>query len=401
MDRRATRRQRLRAAQGLGGLLALCGAMAAQGAAPTNTLEVRFCPERQVYAYPSDVVHGVGSVVLQNVLVRNIGASAVDVSGVEIALQRGGREIETRTLAAEDLVAAGRSGQALQAQGYLELLAFQFCAGRLVPKGTRLAGSHLEPGQALLVMGQPFEYRGERDRVSVTARATSADGAVQGADSLPIRHAFAKAHMRFPLQGAWFVAVGPSLHTAHRWALPEEFGFDVVRIREDGRSHQGDGSAFTDYPAYGQPVLAAADGTVVAAAADLAEDSSTLRKPGETDDAYGLRVATHQMQVLQAGTRAVTGNFVVIDHGGSEYSVYAHLRPGTVHVAVGQRVHAGERLGELGSSGNSTEPHLHFQVCDSPDPLGCAAIPVLFDGIELPLADAPRPLQSGDVVLAH
>jgi murein DD-endopeptidase MepM/ murein hydrolase activator NlpD len=385
---------------GLGVLLALGGTMVAQAATPASVLEVRFCPERQLYAHPADVVHGVGSVLLQNVLVRNTGPSAVDLSAVEIALQRGGREIEKRTIAGEDLEAAGRTGGALQAQGYLELLAFQFCGGRLVPKGTRLAGAHLEPGQALILMGQPFEYRGERDRVSVTARATSAMGAVEGTDSLPIRHAFAKAHLRFPLQGAWYVAVGPSLHTPHRWALPEEFGFDVVRLREDGRTHEGNGTAFTDYSAYGQPVLAGADGVVVAAASDVAEDPSTLRQPGETDDAYGMRVATHQMQLLQGGTRAVTGNYVVLDHGGSEYSVYAHLRPGTVGVTVGQRVHAGERLGELGSSGNSTEPHLHFQVCDGPDPLNCVGIPVAFVGIQLPLADSPRPLMSGEVVLA-
>ena len=67
----------------------------------------------------------------------------------------------------------------------------------------------------------------------------------------------------------------------------------------------------------------------------------------------------------------------------------------------GDSVSSGQALGRLGSSGNSTEPHLHFQVCDRPEPLACAGIPVSFEGISLPYADYPRPLQSGDIVVAR
>ena len=47
----------------------------------------------------------------------------------------------------------------------------------------------------------------------------------------------------------------------------------------------------------------------------------------------------------------------------------------------------------------STEPHLHFQVCDRAEPLTCAGVPINFTNIELPYADYPRPLQSGDIVI--
>jgi hypothetical protein len=47
------------------------------------------------------------------------------------------------------------------------------------------------------------------------------------------------------------------------------------------------------------------------------------------------------------------------------------------------------------------EPHLHFQVCDRPEPLACADIPVTFDDVTLPYAGSPRPLQSGDIVITH
>lgn len=93
------------------------------------------------------------------------------------------------------------------------------------------------------------------------------------------------------------------------------------------------------------------------------------------------------------------GNHVVIDHGG-EYSMYAHLKPGTVAVQIGQQVRAGDVIGGLGSSGNSTEPHLHFQMCDGPDPTACHALPPNFTGVRIPMELAPRSLQTGDVVVA-
>jgi murein DD-endopeptidase MepM/ murein hydrolase activator NlpD len=56
------------------------------------------------------------------------------------------------------------------------------------------------------------------------------------------------------------------------------------------------------------------------------------------------------------------------------YALYAHLAPGTVAVASGQQVRAGEVLGRVGHSGNSTAPHLHFHLMDSANPLHARGI---------------------------
>ncbi|MBU0553560.1 M23 family metallopeptidase [Myxococcota bacterium] len=56
------------------------------------------------------------------------------------------------------------------------------------------------------------------------------------------------------------------------------------------------------------------------------------------------------------------GNYVAIDHGDGVVTYSAHLREGSVSVSVGQRVACGQRIGQVGSSGNSTGPHLHFEV---------------------------------------
>jgi murein DD-endopeptidase MepM/ murein hydrolase activator NlpD len=73
----------------------------------------------------------------------------------------------------------------------------------------------------------------------------------------------------------------------------------------------------------------------------------------------------------------LAGNHVIMATGGT-YALYAHLAPGSVAVTSGQQVRAGEVLGRVGHSGNSTAPHLHFQLMDSADPLRARGIPCAF-----------------------
>ena len=56
------------------------------------------------------------------------------------------------------------------------------------------------------------------------------------------------------------------------------------------------------------------------------------------------------------------GHMVLIDHGGGLRTRYAHMQPGSLTVYVGQRVSMGQQIGRIGSTGNSTGPHLHFEV---------------------------------------
>jgi murein DD-endopeptidase MepM/ murein hydrolase activator NlpD len=57
------------------------------------------------------------------------------------------------------------------------------------------------------------------------------------------------------------------------------------------------------------------------------------------------------------------GNYVVLDSDGEDYDfVFMHLRNGSTTVLVGQQVRTGQRLGEVGSTGESSAPHLHFEI---------------------------------------
>ena len=200
-----------------------------------------------------------------------------------------------------------------------------------------------------------------------------------------------------PLEGMWYDGAGPSLHTHHRWAVPEEFAHDFTRIGANGLAYSGDGTRLADYYAYGQPVLAAAAGEVIAVLNDEPEDATLLQRAGEALDAYLRRIVERQNQQLARGARGIAGNHVLLRHG-DEYSLYGHLKPASVLVKAGDSVTRGQQIASVGSSGSSTEPHLHFHVCDGPDVLVCAGIPVRFENVEIYGALQPRQLQSGDMV---
>jgi murein DD-endopeptidase MepM/ murein hydrolase activator NlpD len=254
--------------------------------------------------------------------------------------------------------------------------------------------------RALLVSSQVFAFNGARDMLRVRVNGHVDGLATEASGSLPIKSDFAKNKYIFPLRGIWYVGVGASFHTAHRWAIPEEFALDIAKLGDDGLTHKGDGSRFQDYYGYGAEVLAAADGRVCAVTNDQPEDTAAMQRPDETQEAYFARLQKDQTSRLAKGTAGLAGNYVMIDHGEKEYSLYAHLQPGSVRIHVGDQVKAGDVIGKLGSSGNSTEPHLHFHVCDNCDPLLCAGIPVNFSNVTVQWADLPRPIQSGDVVIA-
>ena len=65
--------------------------------------------------------------------------------------------------------------------------------------------------------------------------------------------------------------------------------------------------------------------------------------------------------VLFAGwDRTGYGNMVIIQHASNRATLYAHLS--LISVKIGEKVRQGEKIGESGTTGNSTGPHLHFEV---------------------------------------
>jgi len=143
------------------------------------------------------------------------------------------------------------------------------------------------------------------------------------------------------VSGTWCVVQGgPSrLVNHHAPAHAQRRALDLVRLRRSGARSSGLFPAdLHGYACYGEPLVAPCDGTVV-----------------RVVDTLGEQVPQRARLVPPYG------NQVRIDTG-AEIVVLAHLRPGSVRVQVGQSVRQGEPVGEVGNSGNTTEPHLHLHA---------------------------------------
>lgn len=175
-----------------------------------------------------------------------------------------------------------------------------------------------------------------------------------------------------PLAGnGWFAANAATPVSPHRRSLqrfarglatPQRYALDFVRVTDETGTHKGDPAVNANYAAYGADVLAMDAGVVVRVIDGIPENT-----PGAATRAVAITYDT------------LAGNAVVVDHGGGFVATYAHLIPGRIAVQEGQRVSAGSRLGQVGNSGNSTEPHLHLHVCDAPSALDCHGRPYGFD----------------------
>ncbi|WP_434523219.1 M23 family metallopeptidase [Halorubrum sp. AS12] len=172
---------------------------------------------------------------------------------------------------------------------------------------------------------------------------------------------------RLPVEGTWTVVNGsPIKEYSHSWfPATQRYAYDFVITDGEGRSRSADTDmSIENYYCYDQPVLAPADGVVV----DVHDGDPELGRAGGS---------SHPLK------RSMTGNAVTIRHAEDEYSSLVHLVPGSIEVEPGDSVARGEQIGRCGHSGNSGEPHLHFQVQDHPTFEVSAGLPVRFDGVDV------------------
>lgn len=184
-----------------------------------------------------------------------------------------------------------------------------------------------------------------------------------------------------PLRGPNWVAVnGPDNASGHRRALlafngrtaiGQRFAIDWLQSGPDGKTFDGDQTINTAYRAYGEELLAVADGLVVSV-----RDGIPDNVPGKTSRAVPI------------GPETIAGNVVVLDVGGGRFAFYGHVQRGSLRVKAGDKVRRGQVLGLVGNSGNSDEPHLHFHMADSPSLLESEGIPYVIESFDTMTAPA-------------
>jgi murein DD-endopeptidase len=198
-----------------------------------------------------------------------------------------------------------------------------------------------------------------------------------------------------PLRGdAWVAANGPSNTSAHRRALlpvngrayiSQRFAIDWVELNADATTHTGNAADNKNYRAYGAEIHSVADGIVTET-----KDGIPQNSPGANSRAVPITLET------------IGGNHVIVDIGEGRFAFYAHMQPGSLRVKVGEKVKRGDVLGLVGNSGNSTEPHLHFHICNANSPLGCEGLPYAFTSYESEQwEDKPTPHRTGAAAVRH
>ena len=201
----------------------------------------------------------------------------------------------------------------------------------------------------------------------------------------------------FPLRGEGWVAVTspadriPSHGTD---MLGQRYAFDLLKV--DGRDgihfHPAGtlralaiGGRTQECYAWGEPVHAPFDGEVVRAV-DGVPERGWIHPVREV-----IRALKNALTFTPSRLPMILGNHVII-RSGDVFGGFVHLAPGSVSVGEGQMVRTGDVIGRAGHTGNSTSPHLHFQLMDSPNPLEANGIPFAFrsydvfrDGIWTPV----------------
>lgn len=189
--------------------------------------------------------------------------------------------------------------------------------------------------------------------------------------------------LEFPFHGSWRVENSPArrIPSHGTYAFGTSYAIDFVAVNSSGKSAARTWRSLVapepaeGFVGFGQPILSPLSGTVV---------SIHDGEPDHEGRRSQLALVPYMMGQaarIRAGVSAVAGNHVVIAVSpNGPFVLLAHLRKHSVEVRPGEPVQKGERIGQCGNSGNSTEPHVHVQVSDSTDWGRARGIPLAFRG---------------------
>lgn len=143
----------------------------------------------------------------------------------------------------------------------------------------------------------------------------------------------------------------------------QRYAYDLI-IMKEGKSFEGNGKELENYYCYNSKIVAPNAGEVIAT-----ENTTRDNMIGVTDNYNYL------------------GNYIIIKHD-NEYSLIAHLKYKSIMLKEGDWVEKGDTIGLVGNSGNSTEPHIHFQLMDNSDFTNAKSLRIRFDsGIDYKKGD--------------
>ena len=187
-----------------------------------------------------------------------------------------------------------------------------------------------------------------------------------------------RTNLILPLAGRIFIWEGHDFYAHHRrvplhaenvrklciHANANRYGSDLVIVDEQGRMYHDDPYNKKNWYTYGAPIYAPGEGKVTASANHVPDnefqgkDISTPPLPSDADPDLG--------------------NYVLIDHGNGEFSIFPHMMAGSVRVKPRDSVRQGEMIGQVGFSGDAIFPHVHYSLLAGPDIYRSESLPAYF-----------------------
>ena len=194
--------------------------------------------------------------------------------------------------------------------------------------------------------------------------------------------------VEFPLRGEWvaFNSPGDRVPSHGTDMLGQRFAYDFIRVdRHKGWHVHPAGSwrsNLVGFPvrecyAWGRAVHMPFDGEIVEA-----RDGYPERRRVVPIREIGVVLKNALTFDPKRSLQPVVGDYVIA-RARDVFAAFAHLTTGSVAVKAGQAVAAGDLIGRVGHTGNSTAPHLHFQLMDGPDMLTAHGVPCAFTELEV------------------
>ncbi|GIO22694.1 M23 family metallopeptidase [Oceanobacillus sp. J11TS1] len=197
--------------------------------------------------------------------------------------------------------------------------------------------------------------------------------------------------IEFPLRGEWNAPTTPAMkvpsHGTNRMGL--RYAFDFLKLNWNHSLKLSYDVSILRYLLLGAPlrkcycwgekIYAPCDGEVV-----FVEDGNRERRIAHwlVDSFIGLKNSLF-FNERKHNFNKIAGNYVILKCSDSVYMAFVHLQTNSVKVCLHDKLEKGTPIGNVGHSGNSTFPHLHFQVMDSDDIANSRGIPCLFEEYEI------------------
>ena len=193
----------------------------------------------------------------------------------------------------------------------------------------------------------------------------------------------------FPLRGEWMApnTPGHKIPSHGTNLFGQRFAYDFVAasdmdragsVRTELRFWLGGGIPLADLTSWKKAIYSPISGKVI-----TAKDGWPERQ--KASGMGVLRALTHSFRIsrdeLRLDMRKIAGNHLIIE-GEKAFAFLAHTTTGSIRVREGEYVEAGQHIANVGHTGNSTLPHLHFHLMDSPDLWTANGLPCCFEFYE-------------------